>query len=497
MKVVSSKQMGLIESDAYKDGASEEDFMEQAGKGVAQVIDAFIQKNEIEPNVVILGGKGNNGGDAYVAGCYLQEKGYNVTAYQVVPIKECSPLCQKNFKRFGKATEIGTVEEITFPQSGVIVDGLFGTGFHGVARAPFASVIKMANRSDLPIIAVDIPSGLNGETGEVEGDAICATETVFLQLPKTGFFLQEGWNYVGKLHTVDFGLEDKYIEEASADLFMLTPDILKPLLPPIKRTRHKYEAGFVIGLAGSPGMPGAAILASLGALRGGAGIVRLFHPKGMEAELAASPYELIKMTYDMSNLKDVIDVMNSANATFVGPGLGRTPFARQILTAVLPKLEKPCVIDGDGLTIMAEENLTPPKKSILTPHMGELKRLLGLTTSEPITMEFLHKCQAYAKEKHVTLVLKGGPTFIFHPDEEIMVNPTGNPGMATAGSGDVLTGLIAALLAQGLHARHAAALGVFLHGLAGDYAAQSKTPYCMIASNIIQFFPEAFRLMIH
>lgn len=498
MKVVSAKEMLKVEQDAYKNGASDETFMEQAGKGVAEAVQKFIQSKPIAKNILLLCGKGNNAGDAYVAGDYLIKAGYRVAAIQITSISTSSKLCQKNHARFvrsgGIVHEIDEPEVLPFPESGIILDGIFGTGFHGVVQEPFLTVIRLANQSKLPIIAIDIPSGLDGNTGVAQGPVIQATMTVCLGLPKSGFFLHDGWDNIGKLVFVDFGLDQKFIDEADADLFMLTPDVLKPLLPPIKRNRNKYQAGYVVGLSGSLGMPGAAMLSSLATLRSGAGIVRLLHPKGMEQELTASPYEIIKTAYEWTEVEMILDYMNRATATFIGPGIGRTAEMRELLSKIIPHLKKPCVIDADALTILAEEDIVFPERTILTPHMGEMQSLLRSKTlsAEPITFVYLERCLAYAEEHKVTLVLKGGPSFIFHPDEEIMVNITGDPGMATAGSGDVLTGIIAALLAQGLHARHAAALGVYLHGLAGEQAAAQKTPYCMIASDIIDNLPFAF-----
>ena len=499
MKVVTSKQMGYLESQAYRNGSTEEGFMEEAGKGVAEVIHQYAARHKRKRVAYLLCGKGNNGGDAYVAGIYLLERGYSVLAYQIIPMADCSPLCKKNHRRFlelgGFVHEVTDVEEeLKFPEAGLIIDGLFGTGFKGTAKKPFSAVIKKANGSTLPIIAVDIPSGLDGETGIVEGEAIIAAETAFLGLPKTGFFLQDGWNHVGRLRYVDFGLPKPYIDESEADLVMLSPDIMKPLFPKIVRNRHKYQTGLVIGLAGSPGMPGAALLASAAALRAGAGLVRLLHPRGMEAELSNSPYELIKVPYGPAEESQIIEMMNTARATFVGPGIGRIPDARALLKAVLPNLDKPCVIDADALTIIAEEKIPLPGHAILTPHVGEMIRLLKKSAPQPGTKEFLEICRHYSENHQVTLVLKGGPSFIFHPDEPIMVNPHGDPGMATAGTGDVLTGVIAALLAQGLTPYHAASLGVYLHGLAGECAAREKSSYSMIASDILNNLPRAFLL---
>jgi NAD(P)H-hydrate epimerase len=210
MKVVTSKEMAHIESLAYEEGSSEEQFMEEAGKGVAEAVHSFCEKRKLVKHIILLCGKGNNAGDAYVAGRYLLKKNYQVFAFQIDDLQECTILTRKNHSNFvnkgGIAQQIKSVEEIIFPNEGAIVDGIFGTGFHGIAKEPYASAIKKANQSGLPIIAIDIPSGLSGNTGIADGPAIHATETLFLGQPKIGFFLQDGWNRVGKLQQVDFGI---------------------------------------------------------------------------------------------------------------------------------------------------------------------------------------------------------------------------------------------------------------------------------------------------
>src|ERR1700733_3206338 len=237
MKVVSSKQMADLEEKAYHNGASEEAFMEKAGKGIAEATDCFINRHKLSKNILLLCGKGNNGGDAYVAGIYLLKKSYHVTAFQVTSIEQASPLCKKNHKRFlasgGQSHEINQSKEMILPTEGVILDALFGTGFKGSLKEPFASVIHQANNSSLPIIAIDIPSGLCGDSGIVEGEAIKAKETFFLGLPKLGFFLQDGWNHVGKLRHVDFGLPKQLVDELETDITMIISDSMKSLLPPI------------------------------------------------------------------------------------------------------------------------------------------------------------------------------------------------------------------------------------------------------------------------
>lgn len=504
MKVVTAQQMHHLEESAFRDGASESDFMEEAGSGVALVVHDYVELHGLDHSILLMCGKGNNAGDAYVAGIHLLHLDYDVIAYQLYPIDDCSQLCQTNYRRFleegGRVLHIDKAEELLLPQRGLLVDGILGTGFEGSINEPYASIIQLMNRSKLPIISIDIPSGLNGTSGKSQEDekSVIATETAFLGLPKLGFFLEDGWDSVGKLRYVDFGLPQMYIEESEADLIMLTKDNVSPLLPPIKRSRHKYQAGLVVGLSGSPGMPGAALLASSAALHGGAGMIKLAYPRGMEAELASSMPELIKIPYDPSRLESLIALMNQAAAVFIGPGIGRSSATFDLLRDLLPQLSIPCVIDADALAFLSTpegQNISLPKHTVLTPHRGEMQHLLGKSNPPPpVSMDYLKQCLEYAAKRSVTLVLKGGPTFILQANEPIYTCSRGDPGMATAGSGDVLTGLLAGLLAQKLPPLAAAQLGCYIHGTAGEYAAGELTSYCMTASDILYHFTEGFLL---
>lgn len=495
MRIVTSQEMSALEAQAYHAGYREADFMEKAGAGVAFIVSDYLERHGLDPRVLLLCGKGNNAGDAYVAGTHLLGMEYEVTAIQVVPIEQTSALCQEHYKVFieegGHLWDGSYPVERLFLGVGIIVDGLFGTGFRGTVQEPFASIIELANRSQRPIIAIDIPSGLSGESGAVEGEVIIAAETAFLGLPKLGFFLREGWDCVGKLRYVDFGFPQQYVDEAAAPTTMLTAEFLKPLLPKLRRSRHKYQAGYVVALAGSPLFPGAGLLAATAALRGGAGIVKLLYPEGMRGSLAMAPPELIMAPYSVDDADMVVQELNRASSVLIGPGLGRDKAVKELLERILPLVEVPAVLDADVLNFLSESSLELPRNAILTPHRGELARLLKLGHIEEVDESLLAECKAFVSQRKTTLLLKGGPTFIFHPDKPVAVNPAGDPGMATAGSGDVLTGLLAALLAQGMPPPHAAMMGAFLHGVAGEHAAYDYTSYCMTASDIISYFPEA------
>ncbi len=499
MKVVTAKEMSRCEKEAFAEGASEQQFMFAAGKGVADAVRNYVVDNWCDECVTILCGKGNNAGDGYVAASLLHDSGYRIVVFQLFPIESCSELCQYHQRRFldmgGVVNHLEEGENVSFPSSGVILDGLLGTGFKGETKELLAHVIKQANESSLPIISIDIPSGINGNDGSRGGEAIIAAMTVFLGLPKVGFFLEKGPRHVGELCCVDFGLGQTYIDSAQEQYQYLQLHDVRHFLPAIWRDRHKYEAGYVVGLAGSPGMPGAAILSCLAALRGGAGMVRLLYPQGMEAELSSAPYEIVRQAYDSSDGDMIIRILNGASAVFIGPGIGREDGMRHLLSQILPELSVPCIFDADGLNIIAnDDGLSFPKGAIITPHLGEMCRLLGCAKKKRIDAEFLLSCKKYCIERKLIGIVKGVTTVIIQPSEPPIVFQCGDPGMATAGSGDVLTGLIATLLAQGLTPIHAAQLGVAFHGEAGKKAAREKTSYCMIASDIIEAFPEVYTL---
>jgi len=417
-KIVSAEEMRRIEKAAGRDPAK---FMDKAAQGIAHITQEFIQQLNLPKKIVLLTGKGNNAGDAYTAGALLLKKGFSVLAISSFPLKECSPLCRERHDRFIKSG--GKVADLSHSDTegyGVILDGLVGTGFKGKASGNLAKAIEWANKSDLPILALDIPSGLNGTTGEVGSIAIDAVGTIYLGLPKIGFFIGKGWDYVGDLAGVDFGLPEKFMKEAKEEALLLDPASLH--LPLVRRSRHKYEAGYVLAIAGSPQMAGAAALATAGVLRGGAGIVRLFSiPETPSDQLLA---EVIHEEYD---LKKIQAESKRAAAYLVGPGLGRTPAIETLLKQLLPTLRLPTVLDADALYFLAKNpSWKIPNHSILTPHHGEMEKLLKKKPT-------LKACQAFVEKHKTTLVLKGAPSIIFHPGKKPLVIAHGDPGMATAG----------------------------------------------------------------
>lgn len=500
-KVVTSEEMSRVEKLSLAAGSSVADFMEKAGLGVAEVVIEYLSHHPKEKHITVFAGKGNNGGDAYVVAVHLKQKGYEVEVVQLYGYNECSPLCKGHADRFqkvgGKIHPIHNHADIKLSLTGVIVDGLVGTGFKGSATDLLAEAIEKINASGLPVFSIDIPSGLCGSTGRVGSVAVKATYTIYLELPKLGFFIGQGWEYVGKLLCVSFGLPKAYREKAEPSAFLASEESMVDLLPQIRRTRHKYEAGYVLAIAGSESMPGAAILSCNAALHAGAGIVRLFHPKRMDGALSYAPPEIIKEAWNLKDMGRILEEMLRARAVLIGPGMGRAKGIKKTFKDLLAKITIPAVLDADALYFIAKNpSWILPGLSVLTPHKGEMEELLSTFDGVASKEDFLGACALYAEKKQVVLVLKGAPTLVFFAGQLPLIIPYGDPGMATAGSGDVLTGIIAALLAQQVHGYEAAVLGVYLHAKAGEYASKAKTPYCMIASDITDHLPKAFKTLL-
>ncbi|MBS0656198.1 MAG: NAD(P)H-hydrate dehydratase [Verrucomicrobia bacterium] len=498
LRIVTPEEMKQLESLAEAAGVTQEMLMEQAGKQVDAVVSSFVTERALATKALILAGRGNNGGDAYVVARLLHQRGYTVQVIQLFPIDPNS-LVRKQRRRFeargGKIIDLGQ-QLPPFPQEGIIIDGIFGTGFHGAVEGEAKRVIEAANSSGLPIIAIDIPSGLDASTGKVEGVAIEATRTVAIEFPKIGFFLEDGYNFVGSIDCLPIGLAP-YADKTKASYCVLEKADVSAHLPKIIRNRQKYSAGHVVGLAGSHGMAGAALLSSIAALRSGAGIVHLLHPDDCIQEFGKGPLEVVRIPYQAQDTASVQKWFTQASACFMGPGLGKSPAIEALIEALWSTWkDKKIVIDADALlpaSTISTAHCGMLHQAIFTPHTGEMQRLLGSTEKEPLTLSFLAKCQQFVDTHQTHLVLKGAPSFLFSYDAIPLILMRGDPGMATAGSGDVLTGILASLMSQGLDAPTAMHLGTFLHALAGEAAAKEETSFCMTASSLISHLPAAFK----
>jgi len=489
-KIVTASQMRKLERESVKAGAQEESYIRQAGYGIALEVSKTVQKLAKKKQLLLLLGKGNNAGDALAAGCHLLEMGFQIYAYALFPVENFSPLITiiaSSFQTKGGQV-ISSTKDVTFCfcQDGCIIDGIFGTGYHSQTMdLRIVTIIALANASGIPIFAIDIPSGLNGDTGEVSSTCIHAYQTLYLGLPKAGFFLDQGYNYIGKITKIDFGLDSIYIEKAEAIGTLLHEEDIRFLQPSIKRTRHKYQAGYVLTIGGSKGMEGAAILAALAALRSGAGVSRLFFTN-FEKQV---PLEIIT---DLRNKENIYTEAKRSQAAIIGPGLGRSQEDFSLIQDLIHNLSIPLVIDADALAFLARYpqwyTIFP---AILTPHRGELLPLLQKKSPYP-DEKLMRDSQDLVDKKNCILIVKGAPTWVFSSKQPPLVITRGDPGMATAGTGDVLAGILGALLAQGLSPYNAAILGVYLHGVAGELAAKDKSSYSLIASDIIEYLPKAF-----
>jgi ADP-dependent NAD(P)H-hydrate dehydratase / NAD(P)H-hydrate epimerase len=479
-KVVTCEEMRRLEKLCFAEGLTAEELMDHAAESLLSVITDWVELSGAPQEVVLLVGKGNKGGDALSVGTLLLGQNFRVSAILVYPLSDLNSVCKARLERFKEAG--GSIHPLHMEKivsTSLIIDGIVGTGFQGRPDEAITHAITWANAQDAPILAIDIPSGLDGSLGTVETVCIDATITCCLGLPKIGCFIGQGWDYVGALLTCDINIPPEIVSHAQSTALLLKKESLE--LPQIVRTRHKYEAGYVLGISGSLEMPGAAALSSLATLRSGAGIVRLF------TQPETSPFnfapEVIRETID---LKRIEEEQERADSIYIGPGLGRSLHIQKMLQKLLPLLKKPTVVDGDGLYHLASiSKFSLPMGSILTPHHGEMTRLLG----GPPTLD---SCQQWVEKHEVTVILKGAPTILFHPKRHPLIVTFGDPGMATAGSGDVLTGMVAALLAQKMPPDRAAPLAVYLHGRAGEIAAEKRTSYSMIASDLIKYLPKAF-----
>lgn len=466
--VVTSDEMHRLDTLAIQAGCKEEAFIETVGKKASSLISA--------KSVLLLVGKGNKGADCFATGVELLKRGVAARAITLYPEAECSEMNRLFHRRFTeKGGQVQRFKE-SIGDADLIVDGLLGTGFRGQVEGEMALLIALALQSHKPILAIDIPSGLDGTTGEVKGVAVVADETVALGAYKTGFFLRDGWNHVGKLHLVDFGIPPAIYKQAHTIARVPKDEFFAPLLPKPKRNRHKYDAGYVVGFSGSTLFRGAPKLAGLAALRSGAGIVRIFH----RGDIGDAPMELITERFSMRAWKREI---LRARALFLGPGLGASKEVKRLIKH-LPNV--PVVVDADAI----QEGISYPPNAVITPHRGEVLRLFGIA-KDTQEEDLLARCQKWVQKTEVILVLKGAPTYIFTANEPPVIIPRGSPGMAKAGTGDVLTGMIAALLAQRLPPLQAAILGVSLHARAGEVASMSRTDYGVIASDLIEEISQA------
>lgn len=514
MKVVTASEMQLIDKKAIEEyGIPSLTLMENAGKSVAETI---IVRFPNKKRIAVFAGKGNNGGDGLVTARYLVEKGHYVQVFLAGKKTEVSPDAKVNLDRYLKLENVPKIIEVTdsnqiknicasLIEFDLIVDALLGTGSKGVVKGLLADLINLMNESKKPIVSIDLPSGINADTGEILGTAVKAEITVTLGLPKVGLVIYPGAEYVGDLVIADIGLPKEIIISENIKLNWITKSDVYNLLPKRKPNSHKGDYGHVFVLAGSVGFTGAASLVCEGALRIGAGLVTLGIPKSLNPIMEVKLTEV--MTYPLEETANqslalaaepkILEFIKNrkCNSVAVGPGLSLHPETVHLLYRLIPQMTIPMVIDADALTAIAQkiDILSQVKVPvILTPHPGEMARLIGSDVSF-IQSRRIETAREFAQTYKLILVLKGARTVVADPLGEVFINSTGNPGMASGGVGDVLTGFIAGLLAQKLNPLESAILGVYLHGLAGDIASHNLTYYCTTATDILFYLPQAIK----
>lgn len=501
MKIFPSSSIKKL--DAYTiehEPISSIDLMERAATALTK---AITQRWTPQTPVIVFAGPGNNGGDALAVARMMAEKEYDVEVYLFNTKGELSADCQTNKEQIAamrnvKFHEISTqFVPPTLTAEHLVIDGLFGSGLNKPLSGGFAAVVKYINSSPATVVSIDIPSGLMGEenTFNIKSNIIRADYTYSLQLPKLAFLFAENAEFVGKWELLDIQLSQEAIKQSETNYELTEAEDIRTLIKPRKQFAHKGNFGHALLIAGSKGMAGASILSARACLRSGVGLLTVHAPLCNCTILQTSvPEAMVESDADESCFAVPTDT-DDYQAIAIGPGLGKSEETETALLEQLQHCQTPAVLDADALNILANHRhaLTHlPKGSILTPHPKELERLVGKCQD---SYERLAKACELAKNANVHIILKGAYSAIITPEGKCYFNPTGNPGMATGGSGDVLTGVILALLAQGYDTDAAARIGTYVHGLAGDVAQSKQGTIGLIASDIIDSLPAAWKLV--
>ena len=512
MKVVTAQEMRQIDQQTIEQiGIPGAVLMEHAGDAVVQAIRQHFSECQ---HVGIFVGKGNNGGDGLVIARQLAHAGQPIQIFLVSPPESFA----------GDAlTNLQIVQNLDLPitlifsendlkqfknqiaSSDLIVDSIFGTGLRGGVHGFIGAVINYINELGRPVVAIDLPSGLSADTGLAEGACIQATYTVTMGLPKRGNLIHPGATLTGKLEVADIGFPSSVIDAQNIQLNWTQPSDATQMMPSRPRHSHKGTYGRVFVVAASTGMTGAAALTSAGALRVGAGLVTLGTPKSLNPILEVKLTEVMTLplpetaegSLALEAKSHIIEAVERTKSVLaIGPGLSQHPETVALVHNLICETDTPTVIDADGINALSKSkeilsSLSP--QTVLTPHPGEMARLIGGTV-EALEQDRIGIAQRFAETHNVTLVLKGAPTVVAHGNGEVWINSTGNAGMATGGMGDVLTGLIAGLVAQKVSPFDAAVLGVYLHGLAGDIVAESVGMHGLMAGDVLNNVPKAIKL---
>lgn len=512
-RVVSAEEMRWCDETATRSfGIPSIFLMENAGRGSSDAI-ARVYGPLDGRSVVIACGKGNNGGDGFVVARHLLNHGARVTVLLLAPRQQLKGDARRNFeilyairKSLPKRLSIKNIKR-KIPsgmQADLIVDALLGTGFSGTIRPPYAGVIDWMNRQKAPLIAIDIPSGIDGTTGMMTNRAVSAERTFTMGALKTGLLCNHGRDHSGHIEVVDIGIPLSVYGSRNLRTFQIEASDIGGILPQRKQTAHKYSVGRVFVLAGSKGFTGAAALTASAALRSGTGAVVLGTPETVYSILAKKLSETIVLplpatpegSLSLQGMEAIEERIRWADVTVIGPGLSQHEETRRLIAKLITKAKGNILLDADGLNAIASSGTrllrSSKAKITITPHAGELSRLAGIAASD-IEADRIEQARGFAKSYRVTVVLKGAPTATADPGGTVILNSTGNPGMATVGSGDVLSGVVAGLWAQGMKQDQAAFSGVWLHGRSGDRAARKLGERSIVAQDLIDYLPAAIQ----
>ena len=485
--------------------------MENAGRGATQFfLEQF--KDAENKKIGVIAGRGNNGGDGFVIARYLAQKGISVTVYLLSERQKISGDAAANLELLSPlkvpVIEMPDAESFSAHQTAmrheaIWVDAILGTGLKSDVKEFFKDMIDFINQSNKPVFAVDIPSGLNSDTGQPCGACVRADATATFAFAKTGHFLLPGADYTGNLKIIDIGVPPHIANDVGPLQYLLTPDLIRTVSLPRPLDAHKGHTGHLLVIAGSTGKTGAAVMTAMSAMRAGVGLVTLGIPASLNPILEIHVTEA--MTEPLPETKEgvlgeasfnrIMALLSDKKCLAIGPGIGTNPETKMLVQRLLQESKKPMVIDADGLNCLigrTEILKNFEKPIVLTPHPGEMSRLIG-TTAADVQKDRIKCARNFAEKFNVHVVLKGARTVVAHPDGRVFINPTGNPGMASGGMGDVLTGVIAGFIAQGHSPELAAHAGVYLHGAAADSLAKNKGSFGYLATDVMNTLPEAIK----
>ena len=493
MKILNTDQIRDIERyTIFEEGIPEIELMERAAFAF---VESFQKKNN-NTNILVIAGTKNNGGDGLAIARLLHTKKYKVEVFIIKSKSTPSPSFQTNLQKIEPIIPVSffTPDEQlpTIPENTTLIDALFGIGLSTHLSGSYTHLIHQINNFACKKIAVDIPSGLVDGTPHNNAPIVRCDYTISFHIPKLSFFFPENEPFIGKWETIPIGYNEKIIQNTPSAYSTIEQKAIQQILPIRNTFFHKGNAGRVLLSSGCFGKMGATILCARSIMRAGAGLLTIHSPLcGYEILQTAIPEAMVLPDSDAKKCTNTIDT-RPYNTVAVGPGLGTATATANMLKNVFENTNTPMVIDADALNIISKNKemlYSIPHKSILTPHLLEFERIAGVSKNE---YDRLERQTTLAQKYNIILILKGAYTCVCLPDGNVFFNTTGNPGMATAGSGDVLTGIISALLAQKVSPADASLAGVFIHGLAGDIAKKEKTEYGIIASDIIENIPHAF-----